>query len=135
MREPDALDAFFATYFDRIYRYVVHLLGDPVLGYDLTQDAFQRMHRAIHRLDPNRDPAPWIFTIVTNTVRDYWRSKQHRTRTQEVDLEHASYLIADDRIAGADLQLEEKGAMEAIHTALGALSECAIGERSDGHSP
>lgn len=123
MREPDALDAFFASYFNRVYRYVVRLLGDPVLGDDLTQESFLRMHRAIDRLDPQRDPTPWVFTIVTNTVRDYWRSKHHKSKSREVDLEHASWLIADDHGTDPGRALEQKEATQAIHAALGTLSE------------
>jgi RNA polymerase sigma-70 factor (ECF subfamily) len=81
------------------------------------------MHRAIDRLDPNRNPAPWVFTIVTNTVRDYWRSRLHKSRAREIDLEQASKLFSEDRSADPDRQLEAKEEAAAIHAALGALSE------------
>lgn len=123
LRDPDALDAFFSHFFDRIYAYVVRLLGDPVLGQDLVQESFLRMHQAIERLDPKRDPTPWVFTVVTNTVRDHWRSRQHKSRTREVDLEHVSHVVAQENGHGPDKQLEKKEDAEAIHEALGTLSE------------
>ena len=54
-REPDAMEAFFEHYYDRVYAHVVNLLRDPVLGQDLTQEVFLRLHRAVKHLDPQRD--------------------------------------------------------------------------------
>jgi RNA polymerase sigma-70 factor (ECF subfamily) len=51
---------------------------------DLAQTAFLRLHHALDRLDPGRDPAPWVFTIVVNTVRDHWRSRAHRDGSRTV---------------------------------------------------
>lgn len=120
-RVPEAMNAFFDHYFDRVYAYVVTLVRDPILGQDLAQEAFLRMHRAIHRMDPGRDPSGWVFTIVTNTVRDHWRSRQHRDAAREVE-----WTPENDTLAGGDdgpeRSLEQKEAAEAVRRALDALS-------------
>ncbi|MBD3161190.1 MAG: sigma-70 family RNA polymerase sigma factor [Candidatus Eisenbacteria bacterium] len=122
-RDEAALDQFFTHFFDRVYGYVARLLGDPTLAEDLTQESFLRMHRAIDRLDPNRDPAPWVFTVVANTVRDHWRSKHHRASSSQVDLEQVSPTATDDEAVAPDQELEDKEVLDAIQEALAGLSE------------
>ena len=81
------------------------------------------MHRAIDRLDPSRDPAPWVFTVVANTLRDHWRSRHHRASTNQVDLDEASRTVLDENSAAPDQALEEQEIFDAIRTALASLSE------------
>ncbi len=73
-REPEALAAFFEHYFDAIYGLAEYLLGEPANAEDVTQEVFLKVHRAAERLDPDRDPLPWLRSITTNLCRDYWRS-------------------------------------------------------------
>lgn len=80
-REPEALAAFFTTYFDRVYALVYRLLGDRARAEDAVSDVFLKVHRAAGRLDPERDPMPWLVTIASNVCKDLWRSgteKLHR---------------------------------------------------------
>ena len=77
-REPAALEAFFEAYFDRVHGFVRRWVGDPTLAEDVTQDVFLKVHRAADRLDPERDPMPWLMTIAHNACRDLWRSGAYR---------------------------------------------------------
>jgi RNA polymerase sigma-70 factor (ECF subfamily) len=77
-RRPDALERFYAVYFDRIYGYVRRLTRDEHLAEDLTQDIFLHIHRSLPRYDPSRDLRPWVFTIATHKLRDYWASRAFR---------------------------------------------------------
>ncbi len=77
-RDPDALQAFFDAYFDRVYGYIRRLVRDEHLTEDLTQEIFLHIHRAFDTYDPTRALKPWVFTIATNKLRDYWRSRRHR---------------------------------------------------------
>jgi len=77
-RDPEALAAFFERYFDRVYGLVYRLLGERAAAEDMTQEVFLKVHRAIDRLDPDRDPGPWLTTIATNACRDLWRSGAYR---------------------------------------------------------
>ena len=51
------------------------------------------IQRSLHTYDPARELAPWVFTIATNKVRDFWRSRRHRDSLQEtsLDLEEAGF--------------------------------------------
>jgi RNA polymerase sigma-70 factor (ECF subfamily) len=86
-RRPEALEAFYEAYFQRIYGYVRRLLRDEHQAEDLTQDIFMHIHRSLGRYDPTRDLKPWVFTIATNKVRDYWSSRRHRESVSQVSID------------------------------------------------
>lgn len=121
-RDPVAMNRFFDAFFDRVHAYATRLLRDSVLAEDLTQDAFVRMHQAIDRLDPTRDPSPWVFTVVTNTVRDYWRSKHHRASNRKVSLDEAWNLPDGRKGTAPDRNLERKEDAAIVRQAMGQLS-------------
>lgn len=86
-RDPEALGAFFERYFNRIYGLAYRLLGERAAAEDAAQDVFLKVYRAADRLDPQRDPEPWLLTITTNVCRDHWRSGAHQLsrRTSSID--------------------------------------------------
>jgi len=77
-RRPEALERFYAVYFDRIYGYVRRLTRDEHLAEDLTQDIFLHIYRSLPRYDPTRELRPWVFTIATHKLQDYWASRAFR---------------------------------------------------------
>lgn len=92
-RDPEALGAFFERYFQRVYGLAYRLLGERAAAEDAVQDVFLKVHRAADRIDPERDPEPWLLTITTNVCRDLWRSGAHR-------LSRRSSSIDDDPAVG-----------------------------------
>lgn len=86
-RDPEALGAFFEHYFGCVYGLAYRLLGNRANAEDATQDVFYKVHRAAHRLDPKRDPVPWLVTITLNTCRSIWRSSSHKMEKRSVALE------------------------------------------------
>ncbi len=86
-RDEDALGAFFDRHFSRIYSLACRLLSDVHDAEDVTQEVFFRVHRAADRMDPTRDPVPWLMAITYNACRDLWRSKGHRARRQSLSLD------------------------------------------------
>jgi RNA polymerase sigma factor (sigma-70 family) len=101
MRDPEALGAFFDTYFDRVYGLVRRLVGDTTVAEDVTQEVFLKVHRAVDRLDPARDPVPWLLAIAHNACRDLWRSGAYRLSRRAASIEDS---LAQDRgpAAGSD---------------------------------
>lgn len=109
-RDAAALDRFYEVYFDRIYGYVRRLLREEHLAEDLTQDIFMHLHRSFPSYDPERELRPWVFTIATNKVRDYWRSRRHRDRQREIgvaDEEGGAFAVAGDRGPGELIEVGE----------------------------
>ena len=91
-RDPEALAAFFELYFDRVYGLVYRLLGDRVQAEDMAQEVFLKVHRAADRIDPMRDPIPWLMTIAHNACRDLWRSNAWKLTRRSASLDGDSPL-------------------------------------------
>lgn len=85
-REPEALGLFYDRYLDLVFGLAWRLLGNRTLAEDAASEVFLKVHRAADRLDPARDPAPWLATITTNVCRDLWRSGQYRMSRRAADV-------------------------------------------------
>ena len=123
-RDEQALNVFFNTFFDRAYGYVCRLVRDVHEAEDITQVAFMKMHRAIHTLDPGRDPTSWVFAVVSNTVRDHWRSRRYKQSLKDKPLENApltDHLTAEDDQAARDTAKILERALEELSDNLRAV--------------
>ncbi|MEZ4652375.1 MAG: sigma-70 family RNA polymerase sigma factor [Candidatus Eisenbacteria bacterium] len=124
-RDPQALAAFFDRYATAVYSLSYRMLGDREVAEDVTQDVFYKVQRAIDRLDPERDPGPWLTAITCNTCRKHWRSKQFRVSQRTLPWEDTPGL--DERLPGpaADpaAHLLTKEQSEHVQEALQSLPE------------
>ena len=121
--EPEAMDVFFNHFYDRVYAHVVNMLRDPILGQDLTQEIFLRLHRTVKQLDPQRDPAGWVFTVATNVIRDHWRSREHKRGERELIVEDQEQLKAIHPDPDVQSVMERDEELQAVWTALQSLRE------------
>jgi RNA polymerase sigma-70 factor (ECF subfamily) len=92
-RRPEALERFYESWFDRLYGYVRRLVRDEHLAEDLTQDVFLHLQSSLGSYDPTRALRPWVYTIATNKVRDWWNSRRGRERSRELSTDSSG---ADD---------------------------------------
>jgi RNA polymerase sigma-70 factor (ECF subfamily) len=92
-----ALAEFFEYCFDRVYSLVARLVGDRTAAEDVTQEIFIKIQRAAGKLDPDRDPMPWVTVIAYNACRDHWRSREHRAGREAVSIDEEEG--AGDRVA------------------------------------
>jgi RNA polymerase sigma-70 factor, ECF subfamily len=123
LSEPEAMDVFFNHFYDRVYAHVVNMLRDPILGQDLTQETFLRLHRTVKQLDPKRDPAGWVFTVATNVIRDHWRSREHKRGQRELGVEDQEQLKAIHPDPDVQSVMEKDEELQAVWTALQSLRE------------
>lgn len=98
-RDPEALTGFFDHFFDRIYGLALRMLGDRDAAEDVTQEVYYRIHRAADRLDPDRDPAPWVTTLTLNFCRSIWRSSRHRMDRRTLTLDDPEKVPIQPRAA------------------------------------
>jgi RNA polymerase sigma-70 factor (ECF subfamily) len=122
-REPAALESFYDSYFDMVYRFAVRMLGDRGLAEDAAQEVFLKIHRAADRLDSQRDPRPWVMTIVANVCRDVWRSAEHRLSRRSTSLDgpdDPGRALRDER-ADPDRELVLRERERSVQQALLAL--------------
>jgi RNA polymerase sigma-70 factor, ECF subfamily len=79
----------FASYHDKIRRYILSMVNDPADAEDLTQDVFVQVHR---KLDTVRDPdavVSWLYRIATHVCYDRFRSSSRRPRTERIAVDGA----------------------------------------------
>lgn len=86
-RQPDALGRFFDHFVDRVFGLAYRMLGDRTAAEDVSQEVFLKIHRAIDRIDPQRDPGPWVTTITCNACREFWRGSPQKMRQKSVPLD------------------------------------------------
>lgn len=80
---PALLEAFRRP----VYSYLVRNGVAEADRDDLFQSIFLKIHAAAPSYDPSRPLAPWLFTIVANTVRNH--SREGRLRERYLGDEHA----------------------------------------------
>lgn len=89
------------------FRELVERYRRPVFGYlvrcgvsesdrdDLFQDIFVKVHLSAHRYDASRPLHPWLFTVVANTVRTYFKKKRVRSIFVSESEDERSQHVAD----------------------------------------
>jgi RNA polymerase sigma-70 factor (ECF subfamily) len=63
-----------------------------------------------------------VFTILTNTARDHWRSRTHKDRQRHVDVEEAWNQVAQDTDSNPERELERRQSASAIQRAMAQLA-------------
>ena len=87
--EPEAFAEFVQTYRSKVYGYLVYSQVDANSRDDLFQEIFLLVHRHTRRYDATRPVEPWLFSIVINSVRDYFR-KTKRIGKIEISTQDSS---------------------------------------------
>jgi RNA polymerase sigma factor (sigma-70 family) len=77
-REPSAVRDFYREYGRLVYAIAHRVLGQAELADEATQQTFTRAWQAADRLDPERDPAPWLATIAKRCAIDIQRRESRR---------------------------------------------------------
>jgi RNA polymerase sigma-70 factor (ECF subfamily) len=77
--EDDAVRALYREYGRLAYSVALRTLGRRDLADEATQQTFVQAWRSADRLDPARDPGPWLATIARRAAIDIYRREQRRT--------------------------------------------------------
>jgi RNA polymerase sigma-70 factor (ECF subfamily) len=75
-----ALGAVYDRYNRAVWSVSMSVLGDRTLAEDSTQETFLRAWRAAGTYDPDRNLAPWLFTIARRTAIDVHRREARPTQ-------------------------------------------------------
>ena len=74
--DESAFPALMQAYRRAVYSYLVRAGVAEADRDDLFQSVFLKVHAAAASYDPTRPLAPWLFTIVANTVRNHFREQR-----------------------------------------------------------
>lgn len=119
-KDPAEVD-FAEVYGDnlaKVWRFVRARIPDHAEAHDVTSDVFVRAWRAWDRFDPSRGPVePWLFTIASRTVTDWWR----RRRPEPVDARFAGEL--DDASHGPEALVLRDEMLRQLTQAMAQLTD------------
>lgn len=76
-------EQIYSAYFKDVYLYLRSLSADQNVAEELTQEAFSKALKAIHRFDGRQDIRAWLFTIAKNTYFTYCK-RQGRFIAEEL---------------------------------------------------
>jgi RNA polymerase sigma factor (sigma-70 family) len=123
--------ALFEEHHAGLCRYLLRLTGDEDLAADAAQEAFVRL---VERSPRAENPRAWLFTVATNLVREWSRT---RTRRWLLLVGGAARAPHGDAPAGPDEGAEAGERRERVRGALLTLSEkerTALLMREEGFS-
>jgi RNA polymerase sigma-70 factor (ECF subfamily) len=87
--------SLFLSYYDRIHRYLLGMLHDPLEAEDLTQETFLRAYSERSSLRESRALLAWLYRIATNLSLDRIR-RRGRCEPHETDVEPDELELAHD---------------------------------------
>jgi len=70
----------------RAYRIARAIVTEPAGAEDVVQDAFVRLHRYLHKVDPERPFRIWLGRVVGNVARDALRRQRVRATESLMDV-------------------------------------------------
>jgi RNA polymerase sigma-70 factor, ECF subfamily len=118
--DPDAISDLVGRYQQRLYRFLVRLVEDPVTAEDLFQQTWIRLMEKIGSYDTRRNFEAWLFAIARNLAIDHLRRRRGVSLDETDDSGQAR---VDRLVAGGPDALEQLLDFER-----GALLAAAIGE-------
>lgn len=84
-----AFEILYRRHSGRILHYLASKVGAEI-GQELLQDTFARIHKSRDKYNTQYPFLPWMFTIVRNLLRDYYKKAETQTAQKSVSLESIS---------------------------------------------
>jgi RNA polymerase sigma-70 factor (ECF subfamily) len=115
------LTGLMERYQERLFRYLVRLLGDETVAEDVFQQTWLRVTERISRYEASRPFGPWLFAVARNLAFDHLRRYQPESLGDEEE-SAAGIAGPDGSVEGSPLArfaITERGAR--LAAAIGAL--------------
>ena len=75
----DAYGELVTAYQDRIYAYVLRMVGNAADAQDIAQETFLRVHRSLGQLASAGAFHSWLYTIAVNTCRNHLKRRNRES--------------------------------------------------------
>jgi RNA polymerase sigma-70 factor (ECF subfamily) len=104
-----AFEELVRAYQLHVWRFLRHLLGDPALAEDVTQETFVRVYRELGSFRFRSKFSTWVFQVARNAGIDALRSRQRRAR-----LATALETQVRSTLHGGELRVEVEAALQSL---------------------
>ncbi len=118
--EMAAWSRLYQDHFDRIFRHVRALTGDPHVSEELVQETFVQALLRITSFDARSAFSTWLHGVAINVVRNHWRSQKSTAKA------HARLEIVRDIEGPGDepgVAVHRQQRVRALYAALETLPE------------
>jgi RNA polymerase sigma-70 factor (ECF subfamily) len=105
--DEGAFGELYRRYYDRLQRFCLKRVGDPVEAEELAQEAFARAYRAMPTLAGERRFYPWLSVIAARLCVDTHRRRARTSPSDEIDLGSVDG-GQDAVVASVDMQVLER---------------------------
>lgn len=98
--EFQAFEEFFKRNSHSVFLFVLSRTGNQVDSEEIIQETFFRLHKYIHRYDPNKSAINWVFTIAKNQMLTHLSKKVDTLELDEslVESRRTSSMEAKDEL-------------------------------------
>jgi RNA polymerase sigma-70 factor (ECF subfamily) len=103
--DPRAFEMLVKRYRHRIFALALHMTGSPSDADDITQDAFVRAFKNIHRFEGRSEFFTWLYRIALNRALNVRRDNKRR-RTTDLDDPRVTVAVAVDSHGNPQRALE-----------------------------
>ncbi len=129
-QDETAFDQIVALYSDRLYNYILRMVGNPQDAEDVLQEVFLRAYQGLPSFDGRSKLNTWLFQIATNLCIDFYRRRGRRVQTVPFQASSSEWLDTEaEEIEFEDTQtpnpmeaLLDKELQQVVERALEALS-------------
>ena len=118
--EMAAWSRLYQDNFERIYRHVRTLTGDPHVSEELVQETFVQALLKISSFDGRSLFSTWLHGVAINVVRNHWRAGKSTERAHaKLEMVHA--LTGESDELGAAMHRKQR--VKALYAAMEALPD------------
>lgn len=101
--QNDQREQIYRDYYKKVYGYLLGKVNNSEVAADICSDTFLKIYEKYDSFDPSKSSvSTWIFTVMRNTLTDYYR-------TRKVSGEIPETLRADDSPEDAYISKEALG--------------------------
>lgn len=83
-QDESAFDQIVELYADKLYNYIVRMLGNSQDAEDVLQEVFLRAYQGLPQFDGRASLSTWLFRIATNLCIDHYRAQERRVKTVSI---------------------------------------------------
>lgn len=117
--DTSGLAGLMARHQDRLFRYLLRLLGDEAVAEDTFQQAWVQVAERIGRYDARRPFGPWLFAVARNLALDHLRRR--RPESLEEGVERAAPASGESDPLGRALESQRRARVAESVAALAPL--------------
>jgi RNA polymerase sigma-70 factor (ECF subfamily) len=104
-----AFEALVNHYYETMFKFAFKFSGNKTHAEDITQDACIRLAKGLHSFKHDSAFTSWLYTLVINTGKDYFRRNRRYNPADDEVLE-----MQESKAAGADETLYAKQVIELV---------------------